>query len=805
MRVSLDWLSEYVTLEREPPELAENLLNAGLEVGSIEDLAAGMENIFVAELLTVAPHPNADRLSVCDVQALEKTHQIVCGAKNMKPGDRVALALPGARLPNGLEIKKSKIRGEVSEGMLVSEKELGISDESAGIMILPADATVDAPLADYLDRNDTILDIELTPNRADCLSHVGVAREIGAITGAALRFPSFDTPEEGDTTDSITSVNIDDPERCPRYAARIIRGVKVEPSPDWLAARLEKVGVRPINNVVDVTNYVLFELGQPLHAFDLATLAGQRIVVRCARPGEALITLDGVERKLDPDDLVIGDAERPVAIAGVMGGEATEVHEGTTDILLESAYFTPGGIRRTARRHGLKTEASHRFERGCDPEMVVRASNRVAALLAKLTGGHVASGVLDVYPAPVSRSAITLDPSRASALLGIALSADAMVDFLRRLGIQANVTKGRIEAAAPSWRPDLGIDVDLIEEVARLYGYDRIPVTLPRSSAQGGVSQPIRRIETAAREVFTGFGFYEAITYRFVSPDWPDRLNLESDDPRRSLLRLRNPLREDQAAMRTSLIPGLLLAALGNVRGDHANVRLFEVGKIFFDRSANELPEEILMLGAVLCGDGRPGYWGKGTPADFYDAKGVVEALLDRLSVQGARFVAEGVSPYLHPGFSARVQWEKGRLGELGCIHPGIAAALELPENLYLVDLSVGEVLGAAGAQAGGFRPLPRFPAARRDIAVVVEDRIEAGELVRRIRSIPEGGFQAALREIQIFDVYRGEGIPAGKKSIALRLAYRSDQRTLTDSEVSAFQDRVLSRLAEEFGAELRN
>lgn len=805
MRVSLDWLSDYVTLEQKPPELAEKLLNAGLEVGAIEDLAAGMEKVVVAEILTVAPHPRADRLSVCDVRALDKTHHIVCGAKNMKPGDRVALALPGARLPNGLEIRKSRIRGEVSEGMICSEKELGFSDESAGIMILPADASVDAPLADCLDRNDTILDIELTPNRADCLSHLGVAREIAAISGAALRFPSFDTPEEGDDTGSITSVSIEDPERCPRYAARIIRGVKVGPSPDWLVARLEKVGVRPINNVVDVTNYVLFELGQPLHAFDLATLEERRIVVRRARAGEPFVTLDGVERKLDTDDLVIGDAKRPVAIAGVMGGEASEVREGTTDILLESAYFTPGGIRRTARRHGLKSEASHRFERGCDPEMVVRASNRAAALLAELTGGHVASGILDAYPAPVARTAITLDPARANALLGIALSADAMVDYLWRLGIEANISKGMIKAEAPSWRPDLRIAVDLIEEVARLYGYDQIPATLPRSPAQGGASQPVRRIETAAREVFTGFGFHEAITYSFVSPDWPDRLKLESDDPRRSLLRLRNPLREDQAAMRTSLIPGLLLAAQRNLRRDHASVRLFEVGKVFFDRSAKELPDENLMLGAVLCGEGRPGYWGKGTPADFYDAKGVVEALLDRLSVQGARFVAEGVSPYLHPGFSACVQWEKGRLGELGCIHPGIAEALELPENLYLVDLDLGEVLRAAGAQTGGFKALPRFPAARRDIAVVVDDHIEAGELVERIRSISDGDFQAALREIQVFDVYRGEGIPAGKKSIALRLAYRSEERTLRDSEVSAFQDRVLSRLADELGAELRN
>ncbi|MFQ5458282.1 MAG: phenylalanine--tRNA ligase subunit beta, partial [Myxococcota bacterium] len=515
-------------------------------------------------------------------------------------------------------------------------------------------------------------------------------------------------------------------------------------------------------------------------------------------------TLDGVARKLVPEDLVICDAARPVALAGVMGGEATEVGAGTTDILLESAYFAPAGIRRTAKRHGLKTEASHRFERGCDPEMVVPALGRAAALLAELAGGHVASGVLDVYPAPLARPAIRLDPARANALLGVSLSAGDMANILGRLGMQVREKKGALETQAPSWRPDLAIEVDLIEEVARLHGYDRIPTTLPRAPIQRREPQPARRLEAIAREVLTGFGLHEAITYRFVSADWPDRLKLVGDDPRRRFVRLRNPLREDQAVMRTSIVPGLLLAAEGNVRRDHANVRLFEAGKVFLERSPNALPEERIMISAIICGEGRPGYWGKGTPADFYDAKGVVEALLERLSVRGARFMPEGVSPYFHPGMAASVQWEKGSLGELGCIHPDVAAAQELPENTFLVDLCADELLRASGARPGGFRPLPRFPAVRRDIAVVVQEGIAAGELVDRIRSIPDAAFQAALREIRIFDVYLGKGIPAGKKSVALRLSYRSDERTLTDTEVSAFQDRVLSRLADELGAELR-
>lgn len=804
MRVSLEWLREYVPINQPTPALAEALINAGLEVGAIEDLGAGMENVVVAELLSVAPHPNADRLSLCEVQAGGETRRVVCGAKNMKTGDRVALAVPGARLPNGLEIRKSKIRGETSEGMLCSEQELKLAEETEGILILPPDAPVGSPLACHLGRDDVVLDIELTPNRADCLSHLGVAREIAALTGAVMTAQDQAVPEEGEAVGAITSVTIEDAERCPRYAARVIRGVKVGPSPRWLASRLEKVGVRPINNVVDVTNYVLFELGQPLHAFDLATLDEGRIVVRRAREGEPLVTLDGVERKLTIDDLVIADATRPVALAGVMGGESTEVTAGTADILLESAYFTPLGIRRTARRQGLKSEASHRFGRGCDPEMVVRASDRAAALLAELAGGRVASGVLDVYPAPVRRPEIRLRPECANALLGIDLAGDAMAGILRRLGIAVDAKGAELVAQAPSWRPDLVIEADLVEEIARLHGYDRIPTTLPRSPIQSPEAPPERRFEQTARELFTGFGFHEAITYRFISPDWSDRLGLAADDSRRRNVRLRNPMREDQAAMRTSLIPGLLTAALANLRRDQTDVRLFEAGKVFFSSGEGKLPEERVALGAVLVGEGRPGFWGKGRAADFYDAKGPVEALLDRLAIRGARFQTEGLSPYLHPGLSASLRWEKERLGELGMLHPEVAASLELPDNLFLVDLDAPALLRAAGARFPAFTPPPRFPAARRDLAVVVDESIESGDLLEQIEAISEKEFREALRQIEIFDVYRGAGIPAGKKSVALRLSYRFDERTLTDAEVNAFQDRVLTRLAKELGAALR-
>jgi len=804
MRISLEWLREIVSTDRCAREIADLLVRLGLEVPVIEEPGAGLEHVVVAELLSVAPHPNADRLTLCEVSTGDRVHPIVCGAKNMKAGDRVALALPGAKLPSGIEIRKSKIRGESSEGMLCSEVELGLAEETTGILILPADATVGSTLTKFLGRDDAILEIDLTPNRGDCLSHLGVAREVAAAAGSPLRVPGATVPEEGDPTDAITSVTIEDDLRCPRYAARVIRGVRIGPSPRWLANRLESVGVRPINNVVDVTNYVLMELGQPLHAFDLATLRGQCIVVRCARSHEKLVTLDGVERALTQDDLAICDAARPVALAGVMGGEGTEVTERTTDILLESAYFAPSGIRRTAKRHGFRTEASYRFERGCDPEMVTRASNRAAALIVELAGGHVAPEILDVYPRPVRRPEIRLDPDRANKLLGISLSPATMADILRRLGIQDVSSERTLRVKPPSWRSDLAIEVDLIEEIARLHGYDRIPTTLPAARIQAPEVPPERHVVSATRQALTSLGFHEAITYRFVSDTWPDRLRLAADDPRRRAVRLRNPLREDQAVLRTSLVPGLLLAALHNLRHDQTQARLFEVGKIFSDLPSAELPEERTAMAALIVGPSMPGLWGGGASADFYDAKGAVEGILERLAVAGVSFVAGETSPHLHPGVSARVLWEKGRLGEVGRIHPEVAAALELPENLYLIELAVAELLRAADARATGFHPLSRFPTVRRDLAIVIDESTEAGQVLEVIRAVPDTALQAALQDIEIFDVYQGHGIPEGKRSLALRLCYRSDDRTLTDAEVNTFQEKVVARLAEVVGAKLR-
>ncbi len=815
MRVSLAWLRDFVAIDRGPRELADALIHLGLEVSSIDEEGAGLEHVVVGDLLSVSPHPNADRLTVCEVSTGDARHRIVCGANNMKPGDRVALALPGAVLPGGLEIRKSKIRGEVSEGMMCSGKELGIEKASEGILILPPEAPVGKPLASALGRDDTLLEIDLTPNRADCFSHLGVAREVAAITGAPLRAPKADVSESGEPAASLTSVDIEHPARCPRYVARLVRGVTIGPSPAWLASRLEKMGLRPINNVVDVTNYVLFELGQPLHAFDFARLEGGRIVVRCAREGERLLTLDGVERTLSADDLAICDASSPIALAGVMGGQATEVTGRTKDILLESAFFEPSGIRRTSRRHGLRTEASHRFERGADPEMVARAADRAAALIAQVAGGAVAPGAIDVYPAPAPRPGIRLDPSRSNAILGIDLSAETMVDLLRRVGIEATLAAGAITATPPSWRPDLALDVDLVEEIARLHGYDRIPVTLPAARIQAPEVPPERRMEAIAREALTALGYHEAITYRFISPGWGDRLRLAPEDPRRRIVRLRNPPREEQSAMRTSLVPGLLETGLQNFRRGQVDLRLFEVGKVFFRRSHAEgspaagdpgagLPEERLAVAMLLSGAGEPGFWGKGRPADFHDARGVAEALLERAGMEGARFAAEGTSPFLHPGASARVLWEKGVLGEVGKLHPEVATALELPENVYVLELDASEILRASTGRDRVFRALPRFPGASRDMAVVVDERLEAARLVEAVRAIPDKGLQAALREIGIFDVYRGEGIEEGKKSVGLRLSYQAEDRTLTDAEVSAFQETILLRLSGTFGAGLR-
>jgi phenylalanyl-tRNA synthetase beta chain len=794
MRVSCSWLREYVDCGLTPAELANLLTMAGLEVEGIEEVGAFLKGIVVGEVISINPHPQADRLSLCRVQAEGKAYSIVCGARNMQAGDKVAVALEGARLPNGIEIKKTKIRGAVSEGMLCSEAELGFSASADGIMILPADAPSGTPLADFLSIRDTLLEVSLTPNRGDCLSMIGIAREVAALTGKALHLPIPELREGQASVEAFVRVSVRDPDLCPRYSARLITDVQIGPSPFWLRTRLERAGVRAINNVVDVTNYVMLEYGQPLHAFDYDLLAQGEIVVKRAAPGERFVTLDGADRQLDKDTLMICDAVRPIAIGGIMGGLNSEIRDNTSRVLLESAYFAPVGIRRTSTGLGLQTESSYRFERGIDPEGVLAASRRAASLIAELTGGETAQGVIDCYPVPVPRPEITVRLPRANELLGLQLGQEEVQDILRRLNIEVKGQKGDVwRVVPPSYRGDITREIDLIEEIGRLYGYHRIPVETPQMSILPEQQRPKPPLIDLVTDILVGLGFYEVITYSFVSPHSLQSLALPSDDVRLQALVLRNPLAESQSVMRTSLLPGLLEAVGYNLSHANRDIKIFEARAIYCPRDGDKLPEERQVLAGALIGAAVGDGWNSPRQeADFYYAKGCVERILSELHSLPPTFVSSKDTPYVHPGKGAVIQIADKAIGVVGELHPRVAETFGLPPGVFIFELDLA-ALSDGYLQTITFTPLPRFPSIMRDVAVVVDERIAAGELMRVIR----GADTRTIESVEIFDCYQGDPIPAGRKGLAFRIQYRSVERTLTDDEVNGFHQKVLDRLAQ--------
>ncbi len=802
MRIPISWLREYVDVDLAPEALAERLTMAGLEVSAVDHLGEGIRGVVVAQIVEKGPHPNADRLSLCRVTDGTGIHEIVCGATNMGPGDKVALARVGARLPGGFKIKKTKIRGQVSHGMMCSERELGLGEDHSGILILPADAPVGTDLLEYLGLPETVIEVEITPNRADCLSVVGVAREVAALTGKELRIPQPEVPESGPEIAGITSVEIRAPELCHRYAARVIRGVRVGPSPMWLRRRLEACGVRSINNVVDVTNYVLLELGHPLHAFDMNRLAEGRIVVQRARAGERFTTLDGQERDLDADSLVICDAGRPVALAGIMGGENSEVEPDTTDVLLESAWFLPANIRRTSRRLGLRTEASYRFERGTDIEGLIRALDRATELIARLAGGTVARGIFDAYPIVHEPKRIPVRHDRVRRLLGVAVPPEEVRRILRSLGmIEEAVDDRSVTVRVPTHRVDLEREVDLVEEVARIHGYDRIPTTLPRVPMRPDPAPLRRRIANVARDLLAGQGFHEAVCLSFGDPADDGRLGLPEGHALARHVTLANPLGRETSVLRTTLLPGLLGGLARNQRRQERAARLFEVGRSFHPREEEPLPQEVLRAAAVAAGPRDPlAWWASEEPVGFFDAKGAVETLLAGLGVRDAGFESATDLPWLHPGRAARVTAGDAVLGWVGELHPLRLDAWDLEGPVAVFELDL-DAVARVRQEPGPFPGLPRYPATQRDLAILVE----AGRV--RARDVVEAVWQAGLtlvRNVEIFDVYRGDRIPEGMVSLALRITYRADDRTLTDEEVRAEETRILEHLAERTGARLR-
>ncbi len=801
MLISLNWLKDFVEIREAPADLAERLTMAGLEVEGVSDLSAGFENLVIGEIVSLQAHADAERLTVCQVDVGgQETRQIVCGARNHRLHDKVVVALPGALLSGGMTIGKNTIRGVVSHGMICSEKEIGVSDEADGVMILPQEAPVGTEAAAYLGRRDTVLEIDLTPNRADCLSHVGVAREVAALTGRTLQEPPTAIEETGPEVGTLSEVRVNDPELCPRYAARMVLDVRVGPSPAWLQQRLQAVGLRPINNVVDVTNYVLMEMGHPLHAFDYDLLAQHRIEVRRAAPRERICTLDGVERELDPSMLLICDGEKPVALAGIMGAANSQVHTGTTRVLLEAAYFQPASIRRTAKALGLHSDSSHRFERGTDIEGLIRAMDRAAALIQQMAGGQVARGRIDVYPAPRAPRDMRLRTKQVATLLGVTLATDEIAEILERLGlpVAARDADGCV-VSIPPFRVDLEREVDLIEEVARVYGYNRIPSTIPTASIVSGGPTRSQRLTAFARECLVTLGYTETIHYSFHNPLDLQWLGLPEADPRRSQIRIRNPLSEEQSVLRTTLLPGLLHATRRNQSLSLPDLRIFEMGRVFEKKDAG-LPREKMRVAGVLVGRNTAEGWNvTPRPFDFFDMKGDLEELLAQLRLVPCEWRSVGSLPFLHPGKSAEIACDGISIGHAGQLHPAVLKRYDLSGEPVCFELDLDRLVEKA-SETIVYEPPIRYPSVERDLALVLADEVSAGVVAEQIRNVEPD----LIRDVRLFDLYRGTPIPDGQKSLGFAVRFQASDRTLTNEEINHIRDKIVTELHRTFGATLR-
>jgi phenylalanyl-tRNA synthetase beta chain len=798
MKVTWNWLAEFVEMEMPLARLADRLTLAGLEIESIEERGRELADVRCAEIVQVRPHPDAERLSVCDVRTSgDAIATVVCGASNVRAGERVCHAAPGATLPGGRRIEATEIRGVASAGMLCSEAELDLGPDSVGILILPPDAAIGERVAVVLGVEDIVLDIAVTPNRGDCLSVLGIAREIAALTGQRLRRQRVSVRETQESVTSLIAIRIADDDFCARYVGRVISGVRIAPSPLWMQCRLRAVGMRPINNVVDVTNYVMVERGQPLHAFDYDRLPRQEILVRRAGSDPTFTTLDGQARTLHPDDLVISTGDEPVAIAGVMGGAHTEVTPSTRRILLESAWFNPGTVRRTSKRLGLHSESSYRFERQTDIEGVPLAADRAAALIARLAGGAVAHGRVDAYPAVRPVAPIALRLKRVDDLLGMSIPRSDVIAKLKALGMTVTpATRGALTVVPPTYRADLLREIDLIEEIVRLVGYENVPTTLPECAlASSAVAADWRQHDLKC--FLAALGFSEAVLASFCSA----RLNAlfaAWDGPRTPVV-IRNPLTQEHAELRLSLCSGLVRAVRHNLDQGNAPVALFSIGKVFW--RTTEFAEGWRLAGAICPTLPQRGLGRRDVVAEFADAKGVVEALLHFLAIGEVRWTAAAGLPAFHPGKTARIELSGGPIGIVGALHPATEEEFGITGPCWLFELDLERLLQYCPPRIV-FQDLPRFPAVVRDVAVVAEDTFASDRVIRFVR---EWNTAAPwIEDVRLFDQYVGAPIPAGKKSLAYSISYRAPDRTLTDAEVNAMHADLVAAIQSALNVELR-
>ncbi len=798
MKISLKWLKDYVQLPDSVDELAKRLTMAGLEIEGIDRPGEGLRGVVVAQIVASDKHPNADKLSVTKIDDGSGTPlQVVCGAKNYKVGDKVPLATVGAVLPGGMKIGKAKMRDVDSFGMLCSSKELGLTEESAGLLILDPGIKVGTPIADALGLDDVIFEVNVTPNRSDALSHLGIAREVSTLLGVPLKKPEVKLSESSVDAASKVKIRIDDAERCWRYAGRVIEGVTVKQSPAWMQARLKAAGMRPINNLVDITNYVMLEYGQPLHAFDLDRVGGAQIVVRTAKGGEKLKTLDGKERSLHAEDLLICDEANPLVIAGVMGGESSEVTDKTTRVLLECASFQPATVRRASKRHALHTESSHRFERGTDVSVVPEVIDRAAALIAELGGGTVLKGAVDVYANKKAPRVVALRTERVGEVLGTPVSGDECSRVLTSLGF---VSTGDGTWQVPMARVDVSIEEDLIEEIARVRGFEAIPAALPRGLSTLEPERPWVTAERRLRAALAGEGLDEVVNYSFVAP--AELAAFQADS---AVINVANPLSVEQQAMRTTLFASLVPNVARSARHQAAGVRFYELGRSYVanpkgGEGSTPVATETLQVAGALWGlrQGARTWTEKDAPVDFYDCRAAVEAVLDALHIEGAVFEPLD-SPWYHPRAAASVRVGKTHLGTLGELHPRAQKRLDAPAGVFLFQLEIDALMSLAKLVPQA-TALSKFPSVLRDLAVVVSTDVPA----EQVRDVILDVGKPLVVDANVFDVFTGAQVGAGRKSLAFALEYRAADRTLTDAEVVEAHGKIVAEVSTRVGAALR-
>lgn len=810
MKVTYNWLKQYVDFDWSPDAMVERLTMLGLEVEGVKKLGGEFEGIVVAQVITRDKHPNADKLSVCRVNDGKGERQIVCGAQNFQAGDKVPLILPGASLPmkpgdkEPFTIKVGKIRSVESHGMLCSPQELGLPDQVDGLLILKPDAKVGQPFAEYLGRagSDVIYDLETTPNRPDWNSVIGIAREISALTGNPLKVPAISgSPASGIKTNDLVAVRVEDAELNPRYTARVIKGVKIGPSPDWLRSMLEKVGLRSINNVVDVTNYVMLEVGQPLHAFDYHLIAKNAegkptIVVRRAVEGEKFKTLDNNERTLTTENLLIADEQKGIALAGVMGGLNTEINDQTVDVLIESAYFKPQNIRATSKKLDLRTDSSYRFERGGDVGICDWASQRAVQLILETAGGQVAEGAVDVYPQAIATKEITLRHAQVKVVLSIDIPAEQQIGYLKNLGLEV-VAGGTAEATnfrIPTFRVDLKREIDLIEEIARMFGVDKIPSTPPRAAGGAHPYDAVHDQLAEARRILTGLGLTEAQGQTLIA-DSAAKLVTAGE----ALVALANPLSSDMNVLRPSLLPGLLDSLRHNVSHKNYDVALFEVGRVFVQNGATFKEERRVAI--ALTGQRAQNFWSgeeRDAKFDVYDLKGALENFLEAFGLKGLSFTRRENTTSLFIE-SATIQLGKLPLGELGQVIPTLAKKYDLRDGVFVAELNLDQLLARRNT-GRSFKSLPQFPSSRRDAAMLVPEATTHEAVLTVVRQAKP----ANLETVELFDIFRGKNVPEGQKSVAYAFTYRGTDKTLTDAEVNNAHDALLKQLTTKLNAVMR-